>query len=233
MLRAQDVEKGDGEQGRDGNGEECEVSDGLGFTFEDEVVLYEFEFVLFSLPFDVDAHVLDVVQRLDVDDAVLILLGKDVGIESLLCLSLLFVDVVVKQLDALQMLFGLNLCSDVVGFVEQLSGLWNIFLQNVDIGQGDEGFKCVPMVRFLLHQGVCGLVLFDGFIVKFLLFVEPSIVGIAECYAEFAFRLNVFGHGETVVDPCGVYVLLVFEDGPDVGVVDGLSEWTVEFAFST
>ena len=73
---------------------------------------------MFSLPFDVDAHVLDVVQRLDVDDAILVLLGKDVGIEGLLCLSLLFVDVVVKQLDALQMLFGLDFCSDIVGFVE-------------------------------------------------------------------------------------------------------------------
>ena len=57
-------------------------------------------------------------------------------------------------------------------------------------------------------------------------------MSVAESDAEFAFRLYVLVHRETVVDPCRVDVLPVFKDGSDVGKVDGLSERTVEFAFT-
>lgn len=70
--------------------------------------MYQLQFVLFALTLDVDSHVLDIVERFDVDNTVLVLLGENECVESALCIALLFVDVVIEQLYALQMLFGLN-----------------------------------------------------------------------------------------------------------------------------
>ena len=146
VLRMYDVEEGNREQRCDEDSSECEVGGSFCFAFEDKVVLREFELLLHTLPFDVDPHVLDVVKCLDVDNTVLILFGQYESIEGALRLALLLVDIVVKELYALQMFFRLDVSSDVVGVVEQLLRLVQLVLLDIDVGKRNERLECMPMV---------------------------------------------------------------------------------------